>query len=104
MEERKGEGRATRPAIEAAAKDGLARAKDLMPLRENARQLGGFGRRQHADTARGSIGGPIGRWAYRNTKEGAVADLLNILPDIEERLLMRVEVGAWVGLREEIET
>lgn len=64
MEERKGEGRATRPAKEGAAKDGLARAKDLMPLRENARQLGvPTGRRQHADTlsaAQLASNGPLG--------------------------------------------
>lgn len=65
---------------------------------------GEFGRRQQADTARGPIASPIGRWVCWKSKEGAIADLLNILPDIEERLLMRVEVGAWVGLREEIET
>lgn len=65
---------------------------------------GQFGRRQQADTARGPIVSPIGHWECWKSKEGAIADLLNILPDIEERLLMRVEVGAWVGLREEIET
>lgn len=65
---------------------------------------GELGRRQQADTARGPIASPIGHWECWKSKEGAVADLLNILPDIEERLLMRVEVGAWVGLREEIET
>lgn len=61
MEDRKGEGRATRLAADAATKVGLARAKDWMPLRVNAvSSLDSvkpwFLRRQHGGACAGSIG------------------------------------------------
>lgn len=93
MGNRKGEGRATRLAADAATKVGLA---NLMPLRKGSLAFWGSADVNKPQAPAAQLGS-IGHWARRKAQEGAVADLLNILPDIEERLLMGVEVGAWSG-------
>lgn len=93
MGNRKGEGRATRLAADAATKLGLA---NLMPLRKGSSAFLGSVDVNEARSPAAQLGS-IDRWEHRRAQNGAVADLLNILPDIEERLLMGVEVGAWSG-------
>lgn len=75
----KGEGPAR--LVAAAAKEGLARAKFLMPLLcKNAGQLSVDVNRPPRPPA--AQLGSIGRWGRRGLREGAAANLLNILPDI----------------------